>query len=105
DEAHAITVKKRNQIKKNIKFKRGIFLSATLPENKVNHIKVLSKNKFKTLTLTLDDAIRLKMLPKPIINVYQIRMSKTQRAKYDSINSKVREKSYIYKADSTKKNY
>ena len=105
DEAHAITVSKRNIISKQIKYDRIIFLTATLPDNKYQHLNILSKNKLKVLTLDLNKAIELGILPVPQLNVFRISMSKTQLEKYKKIDQSVKNKSWEYNEDKSRKNY
>lgn len=105
DEAHAITLSKRKVILKNIQFKKIIFLTATLPKSKYQHLNILSNNKLKTLTLDLNKAIGLGILPIPHINVFKLTMSKSQLEKYKKIDQSVKNKSWEYNENKSRKNY
>lgn len=106
DEAHAITVKRRNLIRKNIQYDNILFLTATLPDNKRGHIKLLSKDrKYKELPLPLNKAIKLGILPEPQINVHYVEMTKLQRLKYEKIDSSVKQASFNYNDHKTQKAY
>ena len=106
DEAHAITLSKRKLIIKNIKFNRIKFLTATLPDNKYNHLEILSKKgELKILTLDLNKAIKLDILPIPEINIIKVKMTSDQLKKYKLIDNQVKQKSFNYNDPKTTKNY
>lgn len=105
DEAHALTSKKRQLISKNINYDRILFLTATLPETKYNHLTILSKGNFKTLTLDLNTAIKLGILPIPEINIIYVKLTDNQLEKYKSIDRQVKLKASNYRDDKSKENY
>lgn len=105
DEAHALTVKRRNQIKKNISYDRILFLTATLPDNKYGHLNVLSNKEVFKLDLSLSKAISFGLLPQPQINVYFVSMDKKQSEKYKLIDNQVKSASWAFKLNPNDENY
>lgn len=105
DEAHGLTVKRRKLIEKNINYNRITFLTATLPDNKINHLNILSNNKLKNLVLSLNKAIELGILPEPTINIYFLSLNKKDKQKYQAIDASVKQLSFEYKEDKSSSTY
>jgi len=105
DECHALTVKRRSLILKNIKYSKIIFLTATLPESKITHLNKLSKNKLETLSITLSEAIEKGLLPEPLIKVYLLNMTDKEKEKYNSINRSLGKYIEAYKEEKSQSNY
>lgn len=96
DEAHALTVKRRKLIIKNLQFERIVFLTATLPKAKETHLKILSDSQVRRYTVTMDNAISKGILPHPQINIYIVNMNEKQQKKYDAIDAKIKHASSDY---------
>lgn len=105
DECHALTTKRKNLISKNIKYKKIIFLTATLPESKLTFLNKLSKDKLETLSITLSEAIEKGLLPEPLIKVYLINLTDKENDKYRNINRSLAKYIDEYKEKKSQKAY
>lgn len=83
-ECHAITPKRMQEIKRLIdKNTKLIFLSATIPKDKKLLISELSKNNEKYYTITLLDAIKMELVPKPKVIVEYIELKNDHKRIYE----------------------
>lgn len=73
DECHALTDKRAAAIQRLIgPDTKLIFLSATIPDDKKKLISLLSKRKVEYYSISLMEAIKLELLPKPKVIVHSI---------------------------------
>jgi superfamily II DNA or RNA helicase len=97
DECHAITDMRAAHIQRLIGPEtRLIFLSATIPDDKKKLISLLSKRKVEYYKISLMDAIKLGLLPKPKVIVHSIDLLDDDNRVYEfSMNKGLKPKSVI----------
>jgi superfamily II DNA or RNA helicase len=91
DECHGLTWKRLEHLHKIIIPTTKLFLlSATIPSDKKYLIEKLVNNKFvKYATISLDQAIKREMLPKPTIYVHQVNLNSADKLKYNNLQKQI----------------
>jgi superfamily II DNA or RNA helicase len=97
DECHALTDRRVAELQRIVgNNTKIIFLSATIPEDKKALISLLSRKKVEYYTITLLDAINLKLLPRPKVIVHSLKLLDNEDRPYEFTMTKgVKSKSVI----------